>query len=128
MKIRNGLVSNSSTTSFVFVGYIINDDLKELTKLINTFFPTEPLEIKYKNDALDYIYRIPNNTDQFDVYVSSGNIYVGALIATISDDDNSDGLSNEAFDISNLMSKCNKANEKFKFKEEPKLYTGTDDN
>ena len=92
MKTREGFVSNSSTSSFVMIGYKI-DDIEEVLKLIMSpdEFEKEKEECKADSDDDKYSYRsalsdvlyVHSNKPELelDVLTDDGCYYVGKVVS-----------------------------------------------
>ena len=129
MKKRQGFVSNSSTSSFVIIGY----EFKNTSSgdIIKKFFPTkyeeiikEAAERDYEpRDLLyDYLYKIKwgNNISVLsDGY--SGSIYIGNVIA----DENNGRLPNKAFSEKELLGLIKNIQDQLSMSDAPSLIIGT---
>jgi len=51
MKIRKGFVSNSSSSSFVVIGYLVNSDKYSFEKLLEIFYPKEYAVMRKKLES-----------------------------------------------------------------------------
>lgn len=91
MKIKSDFVTNSSSTSFVVVGYLIDcDDFYKFCKKLK-----EKLDIKIEVDEEDYYEIIDYLDESMGIYVGYGmeqgapddeTVIVGEMIAEIDDD------------------------------------------
>lgn len=85
MKLRAGFISNSSSSSYVVVGYMIDDDgISAISNIVRRLFPTEV--INSQDELFDLLYEqdkyfIGWNSDHG---TPSGKILVGHLISDIS--------------------------------------------
>lgn len=140
MKIRNGFVSNSSSSSFVVFGYKIKVDpngVDDMKKILGKLDPEalsklgEQLGERAIGDEERYIiddmlHEAKNKKrDDFNIMSDPEDnaLYIGYLIADVSSDDNQ--LAKTECGYEQLASKAAKAKELFGLEGEPKLYTGT---
>jgi hypothetical protein len=82
MKVRNGFVSNSSSSSFVAVGWEATDELKE--KIFQYYlkkFPNNEDEC-----SIEDIYEVLDKIDQDFYFIDSGKEIIGNYIARTEDD------------------------------------------
>lgn len=88
MKIRHGFVSNSSTTSFVIIGYAAEECATDLFKKI---YPKEYDEVmngdfKYPEDEIYDRFQQKNRKVNFITDGYSGNVFYGKIISKWSSD------------------------------------------
>jgi len=85
MKIRNGFVSNSSSSSFCIYGtYIEFDDLMEKIKEMNFLSEEEIETVEEDNWELESI--LSDKTD-LSVYSGDGDVWIGKEWSSIGDDE-----------------------------------------
>ena len=135
MKIRNGFVSNSSTSSFCIIGFDIGKDKKALAKVkklnkglgigeendddyFDDYTFTDYLQEHLKID--DIIFRVGNGENECE----SGEVVVGILLADNSSDDSSNP-DPEEFNLQDFSKKLEKIRNTFGIKcINPTKYTG----
>lgn len=111
MKIRSNYVSNSSSSSFVITGYLINDeDLSRYWKIVNELVPE--LVKKCNNDFEyfrdEYGYNFSHNGISI-IYGNSdnglpeGKTFIGKFIAKADEDNNFDDIIVDVKDIENQL-------------------------
>ena len=108
MKIRQGFVSNSSTSSFILIGRkSSNEELIEEYKKLDNYIQEYVDDLSYYEmcEALDNFYILGDSYD---------DVYKGELLADWSDD----YLGDEEFDLNVLI-------DKIKDIKNPKLFYGT---
>lgn len=104
MKIRNGFVSNSSSSSFVLLGY-----KADVTKQME--------------DDDDFLYNSGfDSLSGSDDGVTDGSTIVGKFIADIHDDDY--GVNSQELDLQTILDEVTKLKETIPSDEPIKLYTG----
>jgi len=129
MKTRQGLVSNSSTSSFIVVGYKLKYDHRDKNSLLEIVKKLDPTKIDANDTeaAWDILYELQNEgrEDGLEIFLDGedGSVYVGIVLADVSSD--GDSLENKAYDIKDLVEKCNIAKKLLDTQEDPKIYTGT---
>ncbi len=117
MKLRKGFVSNSSTSSFVIIGYEIDEvDLVALVKKI-----TDKPDEWFDEDG-DWIYEV-DTVSGFSVFNLSeeGELYIGVQPLDI--DENS--ISEAEIDLAEITTKMDKLKALLGTSESPKIYGGT---
>jgi hypothetical protein len=114
MKIRNGFVSNSSTSSFVCIGYRIKNTEENQLKLAE-IVKGSPLTEEEK----DQLYEIFQDCN--DVHINEYDIYLGFC-----ERGNENSVDEFEFDIDEISKSTEKFREAFGFGKKPKLYCGTE--
>ncbi|MBR4315812.1 MAG: hypothetical protein IKP65_02415 [Alphaproteobacteria bacterium] len=127
MKIRQGYVSNSSSSSFVVVGYLIDDDSR--SKYYETAKKLNPELVNQSKNMEDYInengYETSNNglsviTGCGDNGFEKGKTFIGKFIAKSDDDGN--GMEEKIIEIDEIKDSL----KEFDFlNEKIKIMTGT---
>lgn len=116
MKTRNGFVSNSSSSSFVVVGFPLTEDMESR---LNSFFPKQDGEEEY-----EWHERISVETGLQVLYTSSPQKYViGKVLADVGSD--GDYLEPTNFTRSQIEEMMNDVCRKLGGGVEPKLMLGT---
>ena len=121
MKIRNGFVSNSSSSSFVIIGYEMDDlklsdqDKKNLMKKLDcNYFEDE--------DWYDFLYSSLGKISERIGYLSdNGPGYIGVILA----DFNGEDLDNDCIGLDEINDKIKKLKEFLNINYDPKVYSGT---
>lgn len=115
MKIRKGFVSNSSSTSFVLIGYIVEEDVAR--RYISEILEKEMSEEKME-DAVEVIEEL---NDDYIAYLPEFGIAIGHIIQIASDE----GYVEESSkDFSKIWDKVVEIGKKLGLGN-PKLCTGT---
>lgn len=90
MKIRNGFVSNSSSSSFVIYGVKIED--KSVEDIVKQFCSEEELKKIEDDDYWELLYsREFGDKIGFDILTSDGEYWIGKVISTSDDSYLNDG-------------------------------------
>lgn len=120
MKTRQGFVSNSSSSSFVLLGFIPTEE--EIKKLEEKIKLNESLE--EDDDIYEYVYDYLSEKDFYQIGEGDWEGAVGRLISDVSSD--SYGEEAEEIDFQTLDEYATKVCEEFGVeKSRIKLYTGT---
>jgi len=133
MKIRQGFVSNSSSSSFVVFGFKVKDDPKLICKLLS--LSTEKLDLDDADDDNDDLWNLiydvtrhPNS--EFVIingeYSSDNTVIIGNEITVATSSDNSD-LEETSFSIEELKAmekRFKELQQEFGIEAEIKLFTG----
>jgi len=127
MKIRNGFVSNSSTSSFIIIGFDISKNESAKRKLLEIADGNEEVlrddynvsyRISKKCGIKDAIYRKGNS----DNGLNDDEEVLGILLADVSSDD---GGLDERFSMAELQTKLDILKVEFEITEELKIIAGT---
>lgn len=137
MKVRNGFVSNSSSSSFVLIGYKLDKDF-DLVQYVKDTYPEEyaeaeaQLKEKYpddpekvarwlKSDIYDILYEHKRDDDGCCKYLSDdGPGYIGKIISQ-----GEDYLNDASLNGAELMETIRKVQEEVGRENPPSLYVGT---
>jgi hypothetical protein len=134
MKTRNGLVSNSSSSSFIVMGYKISTKITDVKQIIETYAP-EALKDQGSNsydvNFLDNLfYHLWNEHKLFNgvdgVWDSEKfEIYLGVKLAEEKSEEF--GIDDKELDITECLKKCEEVRRMLKLPldQQPKIYTGT---
>jgi len=149
MKIRAGFVSNSSSASFVIVGFEVDaSDSKEVVKKIfdlsdedimekmkNSFYGEKPEDIEDPDQIKEFcdelLYDLKDEKKNFDwLYgegsVPDGKMIVGKLLSYIRSDDYGDNIDGTSeFTIEELATTIQELKTKMESTEPTKVYTGS---
>jgi hypothetical protein len=123
MKIRNGFVSNSSSSSFILIGIPVDKDKIDLNELILKYMPDA--DLSDEDFYWKYLYKLKKH----DIYVGNedddldeNKIYFGERI----DIDDCEGLDHNEYDIKSLMDKAEKLKKQHNLDtNDIKIITGT---
>ena len=125
MKTRNGLVSNSSSASFVIAGYKIKrpKDDKQKLELITKLNPT--MNISNLSDVDDIFIGVLNGYHDIGIIDDHEAewIYFGKIFADVHSD--GDFLDRKTYDMNEITVVCDQVKKLFSFDEPFKIYTGT---
>jgi hypothetical protein len=128
MKTRIGFVSNSSTSSFVVLGYLVDGDYKDVIRTIaKEFLSPEELiiEDEEEDDAWEYYEKLQNHNVfiESDLDIPKGEVLVGKMLSDISNEDYGAQFKEiDPQEAGEIVSKIAKAIGKTD--KHPKLYTG----
>ena len=128
MKVRHGFVSNSSTSSFVILGYDIAQNKNALQKIKDLARGNEDLEYCYELTELlrkstkikDIVYRNGGG----EMGLGEDEEVLGILLAEVSSDGGGDD-DTARFSIPELQNKLDGVREKFGITEELCIFKGT---
>ncbi|HUX60710.1 MAG TPA: hypothetical protein VMV32_05315 [Ignavibacteriaceae bacterium] len=131
MKKRSGFVSNSSSSSFVIVGYPVNKIVKEEDKenIIRKHAPQILESDSFKKWGIDEAWTDFLDTsgilgDEGLAHISDdGPGYIGLVLADVSDDGGY--LDHNEISLEDALLKVNKLREIFDIKESPSIIIGT---
>ena len=136
MKFRNGFVSNSSTSSFVMIGYNLGE--MRYSDLCKQYFPKEFEELKkevaekYPNDedviedeAWELVHKLSNANEYASVRSCgySGAMYIGKILDEGADDGNSMG--NVDISLEEVEKIASKVQEELSVDKKPGIITAT---
>ena len=130
MKTRNSLVSNSSSSSFVVVGYKIKLSYDDVSRQLDLLAMIDPEKYKTidrsnKDSIRDIFHDVCNSRRKdFDILLDfeDDRIFVGATLASVSSD--GDSMPEKEYDLDELVKKCDFIKKLFEFQDSPKLFTG----
>lgn len=131
MKIRNGFVSNSSSCSFIAVGYIVNTDQYDKKTILKKLGCSDEKIAEYENDLYELFYNIAeeqgieikyNGDDGYDGD-KNNTIFV---CHTLARGDECNEFGNDIFSFIELKDKVKPIKEKLNLDQEPVLLFGTE--
>jgi len=128
MKIRNGFVSNSSSSSFVIIGYSLKDiasDEESKREIINRLAPNMELTTYFHDDWENFLNRGGFGKDisyLSDDLSDDGEGYIGIILADISSEDT---LAHTERPLSDIIKNVEKIKIILETDLEPKIITGT---
>ena len=120
MKIRNGFVSNSSSSSFVILGCELDYDDTEAQKDILTKLEVE-FDCKDADSISDKFYNLETDSG-ISVLTDDCRCFIGKVIADVHDDSS---IEESELDIEELSKTIDKLKEILVSKHSIKLYAGT---
>jgi len=125
MKTRHGLVSNSSSASFVIAGYQIKrptDDKQKLELMMKLNLATNISDLVDIDDIFTEALNEYHDVGMIDDH-EHGWIYFGKTLADVHSDGGS--LDYQTYDMNEITAMCDKVKKLFSFDESFKIYTGT---
>lgn len=131
MKIRNGFVSNSSSSSFVIIGYksseIFSKDIDKesiIRKYAPKFLESEANK-KYGIEDIwtDFLYNTNFGIDGVSYLSDDDKSYIGIVLADVKSDEGC--VDDTELSLEDIMKKVNALQDIFNIKKLPKIYTGT---
>lgn len=112
MKTRNGFVSNSSTASFVIIGYMLEDS--KMQEVVKTLLGVNEL-------SEDWQWEDVGDTELTLQFNENGDDIIGISPLNIDEC----GISNAEIDLQDILSKLDKLKKTIKTDKLPKIFGGT---
>lgn len=130
MKTRNGFVSNSSSSSFIVLGFKINTEDYDKREFLQKYAPKVWAKLGEDVDEMDVEDSFFDFWQQSDLMgikgagaVPADDTYVGVVFADVASD--GDSLDDAEYDIADALDTCKKIKKALDLPGDPKLYTGT---
>jgi len=128
MKTRNGFVSNSSSSSFVIMGFKLNDNIINKEKFIKKFNPKAWVSREDPFTDIDDIFHDTLYDCDFGIpgakcLSDDGPGFIGIVLADISSEDSF--LDAKTIEVSDCLGRCEQLRKLLEIEDEPRIYTGT---